>query len=315
MIVIACPGQGSQTPGFLEPWLQDPANRIWLDEVSALIGIDMVKHGTVSDAETIRATNIAQPLIVSAGILSLKQLRSELAELPEQTAQAVNDKLVYAGHSVGEITAAYGAGVFSAETALRFVAKRAAAMQECALAADTSMAAVLGGDRENVLTKLTEHNLTAANHNGAGQIVAAGDTAAVRALVADPPAKTRVIQLQVAGAFHTDAMAAARDQLAESASDFAVTDPAATIYTNSDGSVVASGAKYLELLISQVANPVRWDLCLAAFADSGVTQLVELAPSGALAGLAKRGLPGVQTVKIGTPADVKALVAQLAAQG
>ncbi len=104
---------------------------------------------------------LAQPLIVSAGILSLKQLRSELAELPEQTAQAVNDKLVYAGHSVGEITAAYGAGVFSAETALRFVAKRAAAMQECALAADTSMAAVLGGDRENVLTKLTEHNLTA----------------------------------------------------------------------------------------------------------------------------------------------------------
>ncbi|MBT1018510.1 ACP S-malonyltransferase [Canibacter sp. lx-72] len=313
MIVIACPGQGSQTPGFLEPWLAGSDAKRWLREMSERIEIDLVKHGTVSDAETIRATNIAQPLIVAAGILSLNSINAELAKLDTATAAVVQQRLCFAGHSVGEITAAYGAGVFNALAALEFVAARSRAMQRCAGASATSMAAVLGAATPELQQRLEELQLTVANYNGAGQLVVAGALANVAKLVSDPPAKTRVIQLRVAGAFHTDAMAQARDELTQAKQEFLIEDPKVPLYTNRDGSVVDSGSAYLELLISQIATPVRWDLCMESLLQDGVSQLVELAPSGALSGLAKRAMKGVAISKISTPEDVKILVTKLTA--
>lgn len=310
MIVITCPGQGSQKPGFLSPWVEVPEHRARLAEMSAAIGVDLLHHGTESDAETIKDTAIAQPLIVAAGILAIDALRAELtAAGAAETARA----LQFAGHSVGEITAAYGAGIFDAATAMRFVAARSRAMQECALAHDTSMAAVLGGEMAELEPQLSQLGLTPANYNGGGQLVVGGSSAAVAELVANPPAKTRVIQLQVAGAFHTAAMAAAREQLQQLQGEFAVSDPAHKIYTNADGSTVSSGSEYLDLLVQQVASPVRWDLCMEAFAADNVTALVEVTPSGALAGLARRGLKGVPCHKIDTPADVAAVAAAMTA--
>lgn len=308
MIVVSCPGQGSQKPGFLAEWLQDDAAKQWLTEVSDQIGIDLVKHGTESDEETIRSTEIAQPLIVAAGILAINALRDEIATLPAEQQEAINASLRFAGHSVGEITAAYGAGVFDAATAVKFVAKRAKAMQQCANANPSGMSAVLGGDPDSVTAHLESLGLAPANFNGAGQIVAAGSHDNLAALNDNPPEKARVIPLKVAGAFHTAIMAPARDELAATAAEFAVADPHHPIYTNEDGSLVTSGAEFQAKLISQVASPVRWDRCMDAFAEDGITALVELAPAGALVGLAKRSLKTTPAKRLDNPSGTASTV-------
>jgi [acyl-carrier-protein] S-malonyltransferase len=173
------------------------------------------------------------------------------------------------------------------------------------------MSAVLGGDEEAVLALLSDLDLTPANYNGGGQIVAAGALPALAALAEAPVRGSRVIPLQVAGAFHTDYMSSAVATLREAVADIAPTDPAITLWTNKDGSVLTDGATALENLVTQVSSPVRWDLCMASFADNGITGLIELTPAGALTGLAKRGLRGVPAVAVKTPDDLDAAVAQL----
>ncbi|MFK4729279.1 ACP S-malonyltransferase [Agromyces mediolanus] len=304
MIVVVCPGQGSQTPGFLTPWLEDPARAARLAELSAAAELDLAEHGTVSDADTIRDTKVAQPLIVAAGILTLEAL------FEGGRASGVGG---IAGHSVGEITAAAGSGVLDAAEAMRFVAARGRAMADAAAEVATGMSAVLGGDEQELLARLAELGLEPANYNGGGQIVVAGAIDALEQLKAEPPAGSRVIPLQVAGAFHTRYMRPAVDRLAEVAATLAPADPALPLWTNRDGSAVASGSEFVELLVGQVSSPVRWDLDMAAFAEAGVTGIIELAPAGALVGLAKRALKGVPTVAVKTPDDLAA-AAELIAQ-
>lgn len=307
VIVIACPGQGSQTPGFLEPWLQDAAARQALERFSDEAGLDLVKHGTVSDADTIRDTAVAQPLIVAAGIVALDALR---AALPENATPFGG----IAGHSVGEITAAYGAGILSDSDAMSFVSERAVAMAEAAATTPTGMSAVLGGDPDEVVAHVRSFGLEPANYNGGGQIVVAGAHDALARLADEPLKGTRVIPLQVAGAFHTSYMASARDWLAGASRTVEPHDPSLRIWTNHDGTEVTSGASFFDLLIGQVASPVRWDLCMDAFSASGITGLIELAPAGALTGLARRGLKGVPTVAIKTPDDLRAALDLIAQQ-
>jgi [acyl-carrier-protein] S-malonyltransferase len=298
MIVVVAPGQGSQKPGFLTPWLDvdDVAEtlRAWSD----LIDVDLVRHGTVSDQDTIRDTAIAQPLIVAAGMIAGAMLSKKLRK-----DQAVS----YAGHSVGEFTAAHLAGVLSAEDAITLVALRGRAMAEAAAVVPTGMAAVMGGEPEEVSAELEARGLVPANVNGAGQIVAAGPKDVLAQLSENPIAGTRVIGLDVAGAFHTHYMASAVDSLREATRTVSFSDPADPLYTNSDGSIVCDGDTVRDLLVSQVSSPVRWDLCMAGFAGHGITRMIELPPAGALAGLAKRGMPGVEALKIDLPDHIDAL--------
>lgn len=296
MIVIMCPGQGSQTPGFLEPWLAEPSFADRIAELSDAAGLDLARHGTTSDADTIRDTAVAQPLIVAAGILTLGAL---LADRKDQVAGI-------AGHSVGEFTAAAGAGILSGSDAVRLVAARGRAMAEAAAVTATGMSAVIGAEQDALLARLEELGLEPANFNGGGQIVVAGELAALEALRTEPPAGARVIPLQVAGAFHTRHMTPAVDRLREAAQQVTAADPTIPIWTNRDGSSVHSGARFVELLVEQVSSPVRWDLTMESFAAAGITGLIEVAPAGALVGLAKRGLKGVPTVAIKTPNDLAA---------
>lgn len=297
MIVIVAPGQGSQTPGFLEPWLDDPAFRDRLTAMSDAVGLDLVAHGTTSDADTIRDTRIAQPLIVAAGLLTFSAV----------TADGRRERLGgVAGHSVGEITAAAAAGILSETDAVAFVGERGAAMADAAALEPTGMSAVLGGDEAALLSRLDELGLSPANFNGGGQIVVAGGLDALAALAAEPVAGTRVIPLQVAGAFHTSYMQPAVARLAQFADTLSPADPTLPIWTNRDGSAVTSGAAFLDLLVGQVSSPVRWDRTMEALAAAGVTGIIELAPAGALVGLAKRGLKGVPTVAVKTPDDLQA---------
>ncbi len=285
------------TPGFLDPWLTEASFRDQLTGISDAVGIDLVAHGTVSDADTIRDTAVAQPLIVSAGLLTLSAL---LADGRREKIGGI------AGHSVGELTAAAGAGVLSETDAVAFVRERGAAMAAAASQVRTGMSAVIGADEAELLATLETLGLSPANYNGGGQIVVAGDLDALAALAEQPPARSRVIPLQVAGAFHTRYMAPAVPALEAFAATLGTNDPTLRLWTNKDGSEVTDGAEFLRLLVGQVSSPVRWDLDMQAFQDAGVSGIIEVAPAGALVGLAKRGLKGVPAVAVKTPDDLPA---------
>ncbi|WP_347354338.1 ACP S-malonyltransferase [Intrasporangium sp.] len=297
MLAIVCPGQGSQTPGFLTPWLELPGARDHLARLGAAARLDLVEHGTVSDADTIKDTAVAQPLIVAAGLVSL----GALLEADDKPGVGV-----WAGHSVGEITAAVSAGVLAEEQAMEFVRERGQGMAAASAVTPTGMSAVLGGDQDEVLATIADHGLTPANVNGGGQIVAAGTLEQLAAFAAQPPARTRVIPLKVAGAFHTSHMAPAVESLTRVAATITPADPTATLLSNADGQAVTSGAEVVRRLVGQVSNPVRWDLCMTTMLDLGVTGLVEVSPAGTLVGLAKRAMKGVPAVALKTPDDLDA---------
>lgn len=308
MLVIVAPGQGSQTPGFLAPWLELPGFRARMEWLAAVADLDLVAHGTTSGAATITDTAIAQPLIVGSGLISLLALFDH----PADGFRAVG---AGGGHSVGEITAASAAGVLSAEQAMVFVRERGRGMAAAGAVRGTGMCAVLGGDAEEVTAALQRDGLTAANVNGAGQVVAAGTLEQLAALRGDPPARTRVIPLQVAGAFHTEHMAPAVQSLEGYAQAISVHDPRLRLVSNRDGAVMQEGREVLRRLVAQVSSPVRWDLCMQAFADLGVTGLIEIPPAGTLAGLARRALPGVEVLALKTPDDLDAAHAMIREHG
>lgn len=291
VLAIVAPGQGAQSPGFLAAWLESPELAERLSSFSEVSGLDLARFGTEADAETIRDTAVAQPLLVAASLLAAQALFDDTA--------AVAD--VVAGHSVGELAAMAIAGVLTADDAMRLVSERGRAMAEASALRPTSMTAVISGDRDEVLAAIEAVGATAANNNGAGQIVAAGTAEQIAALQENPPAKARVIGLSVAGAFHTEHMERGRVRVAEAAAGMVSHDPSTTILSNADGAAVASGAEYVERLVSQVTSPVRWDLCMETMAALGVTGVLELPPAGTLTGIAKRNLAGVELFNLNTP--------------
>lgn len=286
---------------MLSAWLDVPGVAASLDEFSSATGLDLLRLGTTADVDEIRDTAIAQPLLVATALVTSRALG---VGGPDSHAAVVPG--VVAGHSVGELAALVIAGVLDDRTALRLVTVRGRAMAAAAARRPTGMSAVLGGDPDEVLARIDELGLTPANVNGGGQVVAAGALADLAALAAAPPARSRVVPLQVAGAFHTEVMAPAVDDLRAAADGVVPADPRVSLLMNADGAPVASGARALELVVAQVAHPVRWDLCQATMVHLGVTALVELAPGGVLTGLARRALPGVETVALKSPADLAA---------
>ena len=299
MLAIVAPGQGAQVPGMLHAWLELPGAADLLASLSTASGLDLTAHGTTSDADTIRDTAVAQPLIVAAGLLSWNALNSPAAD-------------VVAGHSVGEITAAVVAGVLTPADAMGFVHLRGAGMAQAAAKVATGMSAVLGGDASVVVVKASEYGLTPANMNGAGQIVVAGTLEQLEAFANDAPEGGRVRPLPVAGAFHTEHMAPAIADLEAYATSLNAVDPTAVLLSNADGNSIDSGSEALRRLVAQVSNPVRWDLCMDMMVSMGVTGLLELSPGGTLVGLAKRAMPGVAAVAVKTPEDLDAARALIA---
>ena len=279
MLIVVAPGQGSQTPGMLAAWLELPEFASVVTQASEATGLDLADLGTNADADRIRSTDIAQPLIVAAGLGSLAA--SGLG-LPLTTADAV------AGHSVGEFTAAAAAGVLSVEAALRVVAVRGRAMAHAAGAYATGMAAVLGGETDAVVAAIEAAGLVAANVNGANQIVAAGELVLLEDFAANPPAGTKVRPLQVAGAFHTHFMSSAEQAVADAVAKEELGTPSVRLVSNRDGGVLTDSTDAARRLSLQVTSPVRWDLCMATFADLGATGIVALLPGGTLTGSAQR---------------------------
>ncbi len=293
VIAVFAPGQGSQTPGMLSPWLELPGVADQLAEWGELAGLDLVRLGTSADADEIKDTAVTQPLIVALGAVVAGQL--DLSD---------RDDLVVAGHSVGELTAAAVAGALAPADAVAFAARRGAEMAAACALTPTGMSALLGGDPDEVVAGIEAFGLVPANRNGAGQIVAAGALDALEKLAAEPPAGARVRPLQVAGAFHTQYMAPAEEALRAYVGQLSASDPRATLLSNADGAAVRDGNELVDRLVAQVTLPVRWDLCLRTCADLGVSAAVELAPAGTLTGIAKRELRGVELLAIKSPDDL-----------
>jgi len=295
VIALLAPGQGSQSPGMLEPWLEVDGARKRMVAWSEVTGLDLLRFGSTAGADEIKDTAVTQPLVVALSLLAVEELDQRI-ELPADTPVA--------GHSVGELTAAAIVGVLSADDAVAFAAVRGRAMAEACAAEPTGMSAVLGGDPDEVLEALGRLGLEPANRNGAGQIVAAGPKDALEALAEERPDRTRVMPLPVAGAFHTRFMAPAEHSLAEHAAGLTPQDPSRPLLSNADGTVVTSGAEVLRRLVAQVAKPVRWDLCMAGLRLLSVTATVEFPPAGTLSGLVKRELEGTVTAPLRAPADL-----------
>jgi [acyl-carrier-protein] S-malonyltransferase len=299
VLAIVAPGQGAQTPGFVTPWLELPGFRDRLQWLSVCSGLDLVRLGTEGTAEEITDTAVAQPLLVATGLVTLLSLFPHPSD-------AYGKVGVGAGHSVGEITAASAAGVITAEQAMILVRERGRAMAAASAKTPTGMTAILKGDPDEVLAALDKHGLTPANINAAGQVVAAGTLEQLAAFAADPPEGARLRPLQVAGAFHTEHMEPAVGTLRSLARAVTTHDPRLRLLSNRDGAVVHNGREVLSRIVDQVANPVRWDLCMRTMEDLGVTALIELPPAGTLTGLAKRALPGVEVLALSSPDDLEA---------
>ena len=291
MLIFTAPGQGAQTPGFLSPWLELPGVAEQFGEWSELAGRDLIRLGTTGSADEITDTSVAQPLLVAAALAA---------------AGLLGEPDAAAGHSVGELAAGVIAGVLSPADAIRLTRIRGEAMAAATAAEPTGMTAVLGGDEAAVLAAIAETGLTPANVNGAGQIVAGGTLEQLAEFAANPPAGARLRPLRVAGAFHTKHMAPAVEALERAAAGTRIGDPAITLLSNADGAVVTSGRDWVERIVNQVANPVRWDRCMETMSDIGVTALIELPPGGTLAGMAKRALHGVELLALKTPDQIDA---------
>jgi [acyl-carrier-protein] S-malonyltransferase len=287
---------------MLSPWLELPGAADQIASWSEASGLDLARLGTTASTEELTDTAIAQPLIVAATLLAHRELtkRGLLTVGP----------FVVAGHSVGEIAAYAIAGVMAEDDAVALAATRGAEMAKACAIEPTGMSAVLGGDEAEVLGRLEQLDLVPANRNAAGQIVAAGLLTALEKLAEDPPARARVRPLGVAGAFHTNFMASALDGYAAAAARIAIKEPTATLLSNRDGKPVASAAAAMDALVSQLTQPVRWDLCTAYIrehSEHDVTAIVEFPPAGALTGIAKRELRGVPTHAVKSPADLDEL--------
>ena len=300
MLAIIAPGQGSQTPGMLSAWIEDPVQKELLATWSESVELDLIHLGTTADADEIKDTANAQPLIVAAGLLSAHAL-----DLSGKFS-------VTAGHSVGEITSATFAGVLTPLDAMKLVRARGIEMAKAAASSPAGMSAVLGGDREVVLKAISDLGLVAANDNGGGQIVAAGSLDALNQLA---PEGARVRALAVAGAFHTSYMQPAVEPLRTLAQSLTTSAPDISIISNKDGEVVTTGRDVLDRIVNQIANPVRWDLCMERLASLGVTGVIEVAPAGTLVGLIKRAVPTIEQFALKSPADIDAAREFAAAHG
>lgn len=299
MIALLAPGQGSQTPGMLADWLELPGAADHIARWSDISGLDLARLGTTATADEITDTAVTQPLVVAATLLANAELVNRGLLAGKQT--------VVAGHSVGEIAAYAIAGVISADDAVKLAAVRGAEMAKACAVEPTGMSAVLGGDEAEVLARLDALDLVPANRNAAGQIVAAGSTAALEKLAEDPPAKARVRALATAGAFHTRYMASALEGYSQAVETTGTSEPTTTLLSNADGQAVTSAEDAMTKLVAQLTRPVRWDLCNETMRQLNITAIVEFPPAGALTGIAKRELRGVATHAVKTPADLDGL--------
>jgi [acyl-carrier-protein] S-malonyltransferase len=307
VIAFIFPGQGSQKVGMGQA-LADafPICRETFAEADAALGTSLSRVCFEGPESTLTLTENTQPAILAVSTAACRLLAS----------RGLTPAYV-AGHSLGEYSANVAAGTFGFADALRTVRRRGQYMQEAVPVGTGAMAAILGLDADHVAAACAEASqgsvVSPANLNGAGQVVIAGDTAAVARAGEACKARgaKRVIPLSVSAPFHCALMQPAQDRLAPELRALAVARPRVPIVANVDGAPKAEAAEAIEALVAQVSAPVRWEAVVRRLASEGVTTYVEVGPGTVLSGLVRKIHRDATVVAIDKPADLDAVEAAL----
>ncbi|MGI8610040.1 MAG: ACP S-malonyltransferase [Candidatus Dormibacteria bacterium] len=302
-LALIFPGQGAQEPGMGRGLLDagSPAHAL-ASEASDLVGRDLAQLACEGSAEEVRATDVAQPLLLLHSLALLQLVPADVR------ASAAG----FAGHSLGEYSALVAAGSLDWQDAMRLVRERALAMAE-ASSPDQGMSAVLALDEPQVQLVLDQGDggvAVIANLNAPGQVVISGERTALEALT--EPLKQagarRVMPLAVGGAFHSPLMSAAADRLGAAIDAAPLRDGGPQAF-NIDGAVRTLPLEIAAALRDQLTSPVRWVDCVRTLAGLGADRFVELGPGQTLAGLGRRIRPEAAWVSATTPAAVAAALA------
>lgn len=278
------PGQGSQSRGMMNGYADFPAVRDTFAEASDVLKQDLwqlVSDGT--DAE-LNATINTQPLMLTAGVAVYRAWQSQNGDAPA----------MMAGHSLGEYTALVAAGALSFADALPLVRYRAECMQQAVPEGVGGIAAILGLDDEAVRAVCSEGAqgdvLEAVNYNSPGQVVIAGNRAAVERGMELAKAKgaKRAIMLPMSVPSHCSLLKGAAEQLRTYLADVAIAAPSIPVLHNADVAAYSDAASIRDALVRQLYSPVRWVETVLEFGKQGVAINVECAPGKVLAGLNKR---------------------------
>ena len=282
------------------PW-RDHESWELVDEASVIAGRDVGALLCDADADELRDTRNAQ----------LTTFVSSLMVLDAVERLGISASYC-AGHSLGEYTALTATGALGFDDGIRLVCERAAAMHDAGLAQPGTMAAVLGldDDQVDVACRRADADVWVANYNAPGQVVIAGSPDGVAAATAHAKelGAKKVMALQVAGAFHTPFMTAARDRLRAALAEADPRDSDVPVISNVDALAHDQAADWASLLSAQLSSPVRWKHCLLTLAEAGVTDFAELGPGAVLTGMAKRTVAGSRTISVATPEDLDKLL-------
>jgi len=302
-LAMVFPGQGSQAVGMLKGYDGLPEIAGVIDEAARVLGADFVKLMDQGPGEALNLTVNTQPAMVTAGYAVFQAWRSLGGPAPE----------ILAGHSLGEYTALTAAGAISFRDALPLVRFRAQAMQEAVPEGKGAMAAILMLDDDSVRAACAEAGgeVQAVNFNAPGQVVIAGEKAAVGRAIELCKAKgaKRAVPLPVSAPFHSTLMRPAADKLKGYLAGVQVIAPKIPVVNNVDVQAESDAARIKDALVRQAASPVRWVETVHKMAQMGATHIVECGPGKVLAGMAKRIAPQVQSLSLSERASLEAALA------
>jgi [acyl-carrier-protein] S-malonyltransferase len=288
-LAMVFPGQGSQSVGMMRAYGGLPEIQETLDEAKSALGAEFLSLLEEGPADKLTLTVNTQPAMVTAGFAAFRAWRALGGPMPEMVA----------GHSLGEYTALVAAGALTFKDCLPLVRLRAQSMQEAVPEGQGAMAAILMLDDDAVRAACAQAGgvVQAVNFNAPGQVVIAGEKAAVeRAMEAckEKGAK-RAMLLPVSAPFHSTLMRPAADKLRTCLDQVAVAAPNVALINNVDVAVENRPDRIKDALVRQAASPVRWVETIRRMVDAGVTHIVECGPGKVLAGMTKRIAPGVKS--------------------
>jgi [acyl-carrier-protein] S-malonyltransferase len=287
-IAFLFPGQGAQFVGMGRELDQElPAARALFDQAGEILGIDLRRLCAEGPVDALESTDVSQPAIFVASLAALESLKLSKPEIVANCGAA-------AGLSLGEYTALVFAGAIDFESGLKVVCKRGQAMQAAALATPSGMTSVLGLDEpavDELCRRVTPFgHLWKANLLGPGNIVVSGDTQALEHVeaIATELGAMKVVPLKVAGAFHSELMKPADDQLAQVLAQTSIVSPCIPIYSNVDATPHLDPDSIRRTLVAQVLQGVRWDDSMRQMLADGFDTFYEVGPGRVLTGLLKR---------------------------
>ncbi|HXF71264.1 MAG TPA: ACP S-malonyltransferase [Actinomycetota bacterium] len=297
-VAVLFPGQGSQYVGMADPWVAHGSGRAVLEEVSALLGWDVVAG--CRDEGALASTAFVQPALLACDLAAFRVLESEGVR-PGAAA----------GHSLGEVVALAAAGVLDLADAVGIVAERGRAMDRAAAARPGTMTALLGLPLEEARALAEEARgedvLVVANENAERQAVLSGSVPAVERVEAMARERgARAVRLRVAGAFHSPLMEPAVEPLRARVARARFHRPRFPVASNVSGALEDDPEVLRELLVRQVVAPVRWHAAMRALADAGFDAYLEAGPGDVLTKLARRAVPGATALAVGSPEAARA---------